>query len=127
MKPEWTKIADLAAQEVKLRQKISLLCLMEMTFRRPANQRVLKFEEIAKETKLPVNEVELLVMKALAQDLVRGHIDQVASVVNLTWVQPRVLDRTQVAAMAGTLDAWMTSITSMENLIEAKAQEILTN
>lgn len=127
MKPEWTRIADLAAQEVKLRQKISLLCLMEMTFRRPANQRVIKFEEIATETKLPLAEVELLVMKALAQDLVRGHIDQVAGVVNMTWVQPRVLDRTQVAAMAGTLDAWMTSITAMEQLIETRAQEILTN
>lgn len=127
MKPEWTRIADLAAQEVKLRQKISLLCLMEMTFRRPSNQRILKFEEIAHETKLPIGEVELLVMKALAQDLVRGHIDQVAGVVNMTWVQPRVLDRTQVAAMAGTLDAWMASIVSMENLIELRGKEILTN
>lgn len=127
MKPEWSKIADLAAQEVKLRQKISLLCLMEMTFKRPANQRMIKFEEIAKETKLPLNEVELLVMKALAQGLVRGHIDQVAGIVNMTWVQPRVLDRTQVASLATTLDAWMTSITSMEKLIENRANEILTN
>lgn len=39
MKPKWSTIADLAAQEVKLRQKISLLCLMEMTFKRPANKR----------------------------------------------------------------------------------------
>lgn len=127
MKPEWTKIADLAAQEVKLRQKISLLCLMEMTFKRPANQRMISFEEIARETKLPLNEVELLVMKALAQGLVKGHIDQVAGMVNMTWVQPRVLDRNQVAAMATTLDDWMQSITSMEKLIENRANEILTN
>ncbi|XP_059619234.1 26S proteasome non-ATPase regulatory subunit 13 [Phlebotomus argentipes] len=127
MKPKWSKIADLAAQEVKLRQKISLLCLMEMTFKRPANQRTLTFDEIAKETKLPLNEVEILVMKALAQGLVRGHIDQVAGVVNMTWVQPRVLDRAQVAAMASTLDTWMLSITEMEKLIESRANEILTN
>jgi hypothetical protein len=30
MKPQWSNIADLAAQELKLRQKISLLCLMEV-------------------------------------------------------------------------------------------------
>lgn len=30
MKPQWSSIADLAAQELKLRQKISLLCLMEV-------------------------------------------------------------------------------------------------
>ncbi|GAB0092455.1 26S proteasome non-ATPase regulatory subunit 13 [Sergentomyia squamirostris] len=128
MKPKWSKIADLAAQEVKLRQKISLLCLMEMTFKRPANQRTISFDEIAKETKLPLNEVEILVMKALAQGLVRGRIDEVAGVVNMTWVQPRVLDRRQqVAAMATTLETWMLSITEMEKLIESRANEILTN
>ena len=31
MKPQWSTIADLAAQELKLRQKISLLCLMEVS------------------------------------------------------------------------------------------------
>lgn len=30
MKPKWSAIADLAAQELFLRQKISLLCLMEV-------------------------------------------------------------------------------------------------
>lgn len=39
LKPQWCKVADLAAQELKLRQKISLLCLMEMTFKRQANNR----------------------------------------------------------------------------------------
>lgn len=127
MKPKWSTIADLAAQEVKLRQKISLLCLMEMTFKRPANKRTITFEEIAKEAKLPIKEVEILIMKALAQGLVKGAIDEVAGVVNMTWVQPRVLERKQVAAMATTLDTWMASITSMEHLIESRASEILTN
>lgn len=39
LKLQWAKVADLAAQELKLRQKISLLCLMEMTFKRQANNR----------------------------------------------------------------------------------------
>ncbi|XP_018795757.1 PREDICTED: 26S proteasome non-ATPase regulatory subunit 13 [Bactrocera latifrons] len=127
MKKIWSKIPDLAAQEVKLRQKISLLCLMEMTFQRSATQRSISFEEIAKETTLPQKEVELLIMKALAQDLVRGEIDQVAGVVNMSWVQPRVLGRKQIAGMATTLDHWMASITSMEKLMETRAAEILTN
>lgn len=127
MKTKWGAIPDLLAQEVKLRKKISLLCLMEMTFKRPADQRSIAFDEIAAETKLPLSDIELLIMTALAQGLVRGAIDQVAGVVNMTWVQPRVLNRQQVATMADTLDAWMASITSMENLIESKAHEILTN
>lgn len=127
MKPTWSKINDLLVQEVKLRQKISLLCLMEMTFKRAANNRTISFAEIASETRLPLKEVEILIMKALAQGLVRGAIDQVSGVVNMTWVQPRVLNREQVSGMANTLDAWVQSITSMEQLIETRASEILTN
>ncbi|EDW16131.1 26S proteasome non-ATPase regulatory subunit 13 [Drosophila mojavensis] len=127
MKKIWSKIPDLAAQEVKLRQKISLLCLMEMTFKRSAIERAISFADIAKETKLPPKEVEFLIMKALALDLVRGEIDQVAGVVNMSWVQPRVLDRSQIVGMASTLDTWMGAITNMEKLMENRAAEILTN
>jgi 26S proteasome regulatory subunit N9 len=127
MKPIWSQINDLKVQEVKLRQKISLLCLMEMTFKRAANKRTITFDEIAKETKLPLKEVELLIMKALAQGLVRGAIDQVSGVVNMTWVQPRVLNRDQVGTMVKTLDVWIQSINNMEQLIETRAAEILTN
>lgn len=126
LKPQWSKVADLAAQELKLRQKISLLCLMEMTFKRQANNRQLTFAEISQETRLPLGEVELLVMKALAQGLVRGAIDQVAGTVNMTWVQPRVLDRTQIAGMVQRLDGWCKDVSSMERLLESRASEILT-
>jgi 26S proteasome regulatory subunit N9 len=49
--------ADLKAAEVKMRQKICLLCLMEMSFTRPANNKQLSFEEVALRTKLPEDEV----------------------------------------------------------------------
>ncbi|CAH1380757.1 unnamed protein product [Tenebrio molitor] len=126
MRPQWSSIADLAAQELFLRQKISLLCLMEMTFKRPSHNRQLTFNEIAKETKLPLNEVEVLVMKALSQGLVKGAIDQVAGTVNMTWVQPRVLDRSQITSMIERLNEWCIHVNSMEQLLEEKASEILT-
>lgn len=56
-----------------------------MTFKRAANNRQLKFEDIAMETRLPVGEVEFLVMKALAQGLVKGAIDQVHTYNNYSW------------------------------------------
>jgi len=126
MKPQWETVPDLAAQELKLRQKISLLCLMEMTFKRPANNRELSFSEIAKETRLPLVEVELLVMKALAQGLVKGAIDQVSSNVHMTWVQPRVLDTTQLSSMVKRLNSWCTDVKSMEMLLEDKGHDFLT-
>merc|ERR1711923_273422 len=99
MMPTWKQQPDLATNELPLRQKISLLCLMEMTFSRPANNRSLTFQEIADAAKLPIHEVEILVMKALSLGLVRGSIDQVEQKVVMTWVQPRVLDNQQIGKM----------------------------
>ncbi|KAF5281719.1 hypothetical protein FQA39_LY17740 [Lamprigera yunnana] len=126
MKPKWSSVADLGAQELFLRQKISLLCLMEMTFKRPSHDRQLTFIEIARETRLPLNEIELLIMKALSQGLVRGAIDQVGETVNMTWVQPRVLDRMQISHMINRLDIWGKQVGNMAKLLEEKATEILT-
>jgi len=76
-----------------MRRKMALLCLMEMTFRRPATDRWLSFDDIAETTRLAVGDVEHLVMHALAVGLIRGSIDEVDRRVHVTWVQPRVLSR----------------------------------
>ncbi|KFU92505.1 26S proteasome non-ATPase regulatory subunit 13, partial [Chaetura pelagica] len=117
---------DLAANEALLLQKIQLLCLMEMTFTRPANHRQLSFEEIAQSAKVTVNEVELLVMKALSVGLVKGSIDEVDKKVHMTWVQPRVLDLQQIKGMKDRLEFWCTDVRSMEMLVEHQAHDILT-
>ncbi|KAF0301171.1 26S proteasome non-ATPase regulatory subunit 13 [Amphibalanus amphitrite] len=145
LRPQWEQQADLKARQLELRQKISLLALNgehvspagtvrlltpfrspQMTFRRPALSRCVTFAEVAAETRLPEEEVELLVMKALAQNLVRGHIDQVDRTVNLVWVQPRVLDKNQLSSMIERLDVWCRDVQSMEMLLENKAHDILT-
>lgn len=48
-----------------LRQKICLMALIEAVFKRNADNRVLSFQTIAEETRLPLDEVEHLIMKAL--------------------------------------------------------------
>ena len=48
-----------------LRQKICLMALIESVFKRNANDRTMTFQTIAEETRLPLNEVEHLLMKAL--------------------------------------------------------------
>ncbi|XP_075526862.1 26S proteasome non-ATPase regulatory subunit 13-like isoform X2 [Dermacentor variabilis] len=116
--------SDLAACELSLRQKMCLLCLMEMSFQRPGS--CLSFQEIAAQARLPLNEVEVLVMKALSLGLVRGTIDQVDGQVHMQWVQPRVLSRDQIAGMKKRLDAWNADVASMEKLLETKAHEIIS-
>jgi len=67
-----------------------------MTFKRPSFERQLSFQDITEATGLSRNDVEMYVMKAIAKGLVKGRIDQMGEKVLMTWVQPRVLDRSQV-------------------------------
>lgn len=121
----WTKQPDLASHEVLLRQKITLLCLMEMSFNRPPNDRSLSFKEIATEAKIPLHEVELLVMKALSIGLLKGSIDEVNQVVQISWVQPRVLDRKQISNMKDRLSEWCDKTKNTTYMVEDQVPELL--
>jgi len=123
---QWKKQLDLAAHEVQMMQKITLLCLMEMTFKRAATNRRLTFQDIANEARIPLDEVELLVMKALSLSLVRGSIDEVDLCVHMTWVQPRVLDKNQIGTMKDKMKTWSNMVMDMERLVEVRAHDILT-
>ena len=48
-----------------------------MAARHPPKQRNLSFVKISKTAHLEEDAIELLVMKALANELIQGHIDQV--------------------------------------------------
>jgi len=109
-----------------MRRKMALLCLMEMTFRRPATDRHLSFEDIAEATQLPVDEVEHLVMHALAVGLIRGSIDEVEKRVHVTWVQPRVLSHEQIAVMRNKMETWAVDIAHVEKLVETKGADIIS-
>ncbi|KAJ3012618.1 26S proteasome regulatory subunit [Thoreauomyces humboldtii] len=90
-----------------LRQKLCLMTLIEAVFRRSKESRGrMSFAEISTETRVLVDEVEHLVMKALSLGLVKGKIDEVDQVVMVTWVQPRVLDRAQMETIRDRLTEW---------------------
>lgn len=117
---------DLARADRQLRQKIAILCLMEMAFNRTSAQRKLTFAEIAREARVPLDEVELLIMKALAEKLIRGHIDQVSSCAHIGWVRPRALARSGAAQLARRLDAWCTAVRGAADLLASAAPDLLT-
>ncbi|KAJ7273374.1 hypothetical protein C8J57DRAFT_1129200 [Mycena rebaudengoi] len=100
-----------------LRQKICLMALIESVFKRAADDRTMSFQTIAEETRLPLEEVEHLLMKALSLKLIRGSLDQVDQKAQITWVQPRVLSRQQIGTLAKTLEEWVNKLNRVEQRI----------
>ncbi|KAI1635789.1 hypothetical protein F4809DRAFT_612391 [Biscogniauxia mediterranea] len=114
----------LTEHKEEIRQKIYLAALTESVFRRPPHQRAMSFSTISADTKVRPDEIEHLVMKALSLGLVRGTIDEVDELVNFTWVQPRILDMSQIASMSQRLGEWGENVNKLGNWIEATGQDI---
>lgn len=100
------------------------MALIESVFKRGAYDRTMSFQTIAEETRLPLDEVEHLIMKALSLKLIRGSIDQVDQRAHITWVQPRVLSRDQIAQLSQRLASWGEKLHRVEERI---APEVLVN
>ncbi|MBA3924557.1 MAG: PCI domain-containing protein [Nostocaceae cyanobacterium] len=114
----------LEQHKASLREKIHLAALVEAIFKRPPHERVLSFEVISTETQIPKEQVEFLAMKALSLKLVKGHIDQVDERISITWVQPRVLDKSQISVMRQRLVEWSERVQSLEKFVETNGQDI---
>eukprot|EP01026_Neomeris_dumetosa_P040872 TRINITY_DN3379_c0_g1_i7.p2 TRINITY_DN3379_c0_g1~~TRINITY_DN3379_c0_g1_i7.p2 ORF type:complete len:308 (-),score=27.89 TRINITY_DN3379_c0_g1_i7:286-1080(-) len=102
----------------ELREKITILALMQLIFQLPAEQRQIALETISQKTKLNTVGVEALLMKALELHLIEGVVDQVDGFIQVSWVQPRVLTLPQLAELGGKLDSWIgkvdTAVMSLE-------------
>ena len=116
----------LASHTPFLQQKIRVMCLVDLVFRRPARERSFTFDEIGRACQVERNEVEWLVMKAMALKVVKGTIDEVDGLVRIGWVQARVLDVGQIGVLRQRLGEWRKLVKEGELYIEQNANEIIT-
>lgn len=99
----------LVAHQEFLRQKITLLALMQLASAR-SDSRNLSFKEIQTTCRMPPEEVEFLLMRAMSLGLITGVIDNVDEVVVISRVQPRVMDRSAIGMMAQRLATWCSNV-----------------
>ena len=116
----------LVANERKLREKITILCLLQIVFQMPPDAREISLADIARRTKLSVDGVEYLLMKALSAKLIEGSIDQVEGKVNVMWVQPRVLLKPQIAELAGRLEGWIGKVEAVGTALQEEVPQLAT-
>ena len=51
------------------------MSLLDLIFNLPKNERSVKFSVIASKANIAIDEVELLVMRAMSLELIKGYID----------------------------------------------------
>lgn len=115
---------QLATHRQFLYQKISLAALTELVFKRPPHDRAMSFDTISSETQVKPNEIEHLIMKALSLGLLRGKIDQVAGIAKINWVQPKVLERSQIDGMRSRLKEWDSNVNDLGHYIEGEGKDV---
>ncbi len=115
----------LVAASGTLKEKIVLISLMELAARQPANDRSLKFDDVAIETRLPVDQVEWVAMRAMSLGLISGTIDQVAQVLHVNHIKPRVLNIEQIKALRGKIEAWRAKTDSAISFVANAADKDL--
>lgn len=109
-----------------LNQKIRIMALMDLVFKKPSENRTLSFEEISRVCMLPTDEVELLLMKAFSIKVLKGTIDQVSQTVQIKWVQPRVLSKDQIVNMKERFDLWTKETQKTNLFLEDTAPELFS-
>ncbi|KAK7252525.1 hypothetical protein RIF29_36525 [Crotalaria pallida] len=115
----------LVQNEQRLLEKINILCLMEIIFSRPSEDRTIPLSVIADRTKLSIENVEHLLMKSLSVHLIEGIIDQVDGTVHVSWVQPRVLGIQQIKSLRDRLDSWTGKVHTALLSIEAETPDLI--
>ena len=101
-----------------LRQKMCLMALVEGVFKALKTSRRIPFAMVAEVARVPLAEVEFLLMKALSLGLLKGSIDEIEQSMTVEWVQPRVLDRRQLAELRAAIQAWKARIADISKSLD---------
>ena len=116
----------LAHRAEVVQEKITLLALVRMVFERPSAERTLGFAEIAEYVQVPVDNVEMVLMRALSLELMQGFIDEVSQTVQVTWVMPRVLTSDQLQELATRFGQWAVRVRTNADYMASHTPALLT-
>lgn len=63
-------------------------------------------------------------MRAMSLKLVKGEMDEVARLVHVSWVQPRVLESSQLTRLAERLGEWRGRVDKAHVYVEEQTPEL---
>lgn len=117
---------SLANKHEELKQKVVLLSVMNLVFERAAHDRTLAFTEISGRSRIALDQVEWVLMRAMSLGLIKGTIDELAQTASITWVQPRHMDMDQVKQLGNQLNTWTNKVKTVLTSIEDQTPELFS-
>jgi 26S proteasome regulatory subunit N9 len=108
-----------------IQRKLSLAVFLQVIFQRPFDSRVFSFNEIAEACHIPKDQVELLVLKALATDIIQGSLDEVQEKVVVTWCKPKALGSDRLQHLKQELDRWIQIVHIQRVNLKDRAQPVV--
>ena len=110
-----------------LEQKVRIIAFLEMIFQCGKDERSLPFAKIAEACQIEQSDVELLVMKAMSLELIKGTIDEVIQVVHVDWIKPRYLNKGHLQIMVNKMLDWEQKLDHTIKYTENLSQELVAN
>lgn len=116
----FSQYTDLIAMKVKL------CVLQELIFQRKQGEsRVFSFEDVARDCSIDISDVEHLVLKALANNLIHGFIDEVEQRFVVTWCKTKTLSNERLRHLKGEIDEWIKKVHDNKILMEKLSQPVI--
>jgi 26S proteasome regulatory subunit N9 len=109
---------QLAQNAAFLKQKLALMALVELMFLSCRSTRVVQFAVIADYCRVGEDQVQNLLVKAMAVNLISGKINPLERVYSVERVSPRVLNTQQVTELVKFIQHWRTNIKQTLTQIE---------
>lgn len=76
-----------------------IIAFLELLFTVDKDERSISFSRIARDCNVNQNDVELLIMKAMSLELIKGQIDEVEELVHVDWIKPTYLSKGHLEIM----------------------------
>jgi len=108
-----------------LEQKVRIIAFLEMIFESGKDERSIKFERIAEVCQIEQGDVELLIMKAMSLELIKGTIDEVEQIVHVDWIKPRYLNKGHLQIMVNKMNEWEQKLDQTVRLVENNSLELV--
>lgn len=112
-----SKFQNIVGEMTYLEQKVRIIAFLEMIFESGKDERSINFQRIAEVCSIELGDVELLIMKAMSLELIKGTIDEVDQVVHVDWIKPRYLNKGHLKIMVNKMNDWQQKLEHTVRLV----------